>query len=148
MKFSIYLNRRVFVMQKKESSDRTVLKHKLTFGSSFSLFIFYPYFSAIKPNFYKNPLFEKTVAAQGGNITIPCRPEAAPTPDITWTRNGQQIGLDGRYSVSIDGTLHVTQVNFVDQGQYVCKANNVYGESQSATSVLVYGELKSIVNTK
>ena len=97
-------------------------------------------FTAIAPSFYKSSLSRETVTSQGGNLTIACRPEAAPTPDITWTRNGQILGGDGRTTVSMDGTLHITQLTISDQGMYMCKATNINGESQTSTRVYVYGE--------
>ncbi len=41
-------------------------------------------FSGFPPNFEKYPLQVNQFATQGGNTTIMCRPEAAPTPEITW----------------------------------------------------------------
>lgn len=73
-----------------------------------------------------------------GNLTIPCRPEAAPQPQITWSQNGGEIGYgDLRRSVLLDGTLHVTEVTSGDQGRYTCKAVNSLGEAESAVVVTV-----------
>lgn len=93
---------------------------------------------SIKPSFAKHPLPPTTVAADGGNMTIYCSPEAAPQPEITWLHNNAEVGHnDNRKQILLDGTLHVTQVNLDDQGIYTCKATNQNGEDQSSTSVTV-----------
>ena len=50
-------------------------------------------FSAFKPNFGKNPMSPETFGAIGGNVTIPCKPEAAPVATIAWKKNGMDMGL-------------------------------------------------------
>jgi len=85
-------------------------------------------------------------AAEGGNLTIRCLPEAAPQPTITWTQNGQEIGYGdggGRRMVMMDGTLRVTQVSFADQGLYTCKAENGIGSAQSQTSVSITSKFRA-----
>ena len=78
-------------------------------------------------------------------MTIKCQPEAAPTPTIEWTKNGQVIGNDDRHTVLLDGTLHVSQMTRSDQGQYTCKATNINGEGRSTTRVSVFGKYKTKV---
>lgn len=93
---------------------------------------------SIKPSFARYPLPDSLVAAQGGNLTIPCQPEAAPQPEITWLQNGQAIGYgDSRRQILIDGTLHITELTFGDQGKYTCKATNANGEDSSSTTVTI-----------
>jgi hypothetical protein len=49
---------------------------------------------ALKPSFKKRPLELETYAAEGGNITITCNPEAAPRPKFVWKKDGNVIGED------------------------------------------------------
>jgi hypothetical protein len=50
------------------------------------------YVLALKPSFKKRPLELETYAAEGGNITIICNPEAAPRPKFVWKKDGNVIG--------------------------------------------------------
>ena len=73
-------------------------------------------------------------------MTIKCQPEAAPTPEITWSQNGQVITIDDKHTVSLDGTLHIAQMTASDQGSYTCKARNQNGETEASTVVSVFGK--------
>ena len=43
---------------------------------------------SMAPSFKKHPLEIETYASEGGNVTIPCVPEAIPFPDFEWQREG------------------------------------------------------------
>lgn len=47
---------------------------------------------AFKPSFKKRPLESETYAADQGNVTIRCNPEAAPKPKYVWKKDGIVIG--------------------------------------------------------
>lgn len=47
---------------------------------------------SFKPSFKKQPLEIETYAAEDGNVTINCNPEAAPKPQFIWKKNGHVIG--------------------------------------------------------
>jgi len=49
-------------------------------------------YSALKPSFKKTPLEAETYAAEGGNVTIFCNPEAAPKPKFFWKKNNALLG--------------------------------------------------------
>ena len=44
------------------------------------------------PSFKKHPLEPETYAANQGNVTIICNPEAAPKPKFIWKKDGNIIG--------------------------------------------------------
>ena len=46
----------------------------------------------MQPSFSKFPLEKETYGSVGGNVTIPCRPEAAPKPEFEWRKDGLRIG--------------------------------------------------------
>lgn len=50
------------------------------------------YFVAFKPSFKKHPLESETYAAEHGNVTIKCNPEAAPKPQFVWKKDFNVIG--------------------------------------------------------
>ena len=81
-------------------------------------------------------------------MTIKCQPEAAPTPEITWSQNGQIINNDERHTVLLDGTLHIAQMTASDQGRYTCKAKNQNGESEASTFVSVFGKFVILCSSK
>lgn len=47
--------------------------------------------AAVVPSFYKRPVMN-ALGSVGGSVTIRCSPEAAPTPAITWSHNGTDLG--------------------------------------------------------
>lgn len=84
------------------------------------------------PSFLKYPVEKETFAAESGNVTIACRPEAAPTPTFQWVRNGQVLVPDGRrVIVQPNGYLFINGVQRIDEGRYTCKAANRYGRAES-----------------
>ena len=83
------------------------------------------------------------LAAENGNLTIPCRPEAAPSPEIVWMKNGGQLALtytngnQGGAQMLLNGYLKIVGVSQGDSGFYTCQAKNVHGSDQTTTNVVV-----------
>ena len=109
----------------------------------FLILIFFRYSSgelrvlAFAPTFAKYPLEEKTYAAEGGNVTILCKPEGAPHPEFKWRKNGQVIASGGKNIIYESGKLVIRQVNRADQGTYTCQASNEYGSAESRGKLIV-----------
>lgn len=99
---------------------------------------------SLKPSFTRTPLPMSMYGAVNGNITIPCRPEAAPTPEITWLKNGSPIGLRTGLEVLYNGDLRIKGVQMSDEGLYTCKATNVNGEASSHCALTVIREMSFI----
>lgn len=91
----------------------------------------------VKPTFAKFPLSSSMAGAVGGNITIQCRPEAAPFPEISWYRNGANLnpGTDSgsRLQLTIEGDLKIRELSSSDEGTYECRAVNELGEDRNRT---------------
>ncbi|KAL8623497.1 hypothetical protein ACOMHN_015705 [Nucella lapillus] len=88
-----------------------------------------------KPSFTKNPVHLKTTGAVGGTVTIVCNPEAAPTPTITWLKDGSPIGspeVGARIRVLSNGNVVISQLVTSDEGRYACQADNSYGADSSS----------------
>ncbi|XP_078334418.1 contactin-like isoform X2 [Crassostrea virginica] len=100
---------------------------------------------SFKPTFAKNPLSTTILAANNGNLTIPCIPEAAPVPSITWLKNGGKLALsitDGNQRGAqqlTNGYLKIVDISMADSGLYSCVAANKNGESMSTGNVTVVG---------
>lgn len=86
---------------------------------------------SLKPSFAKYPLEAETYAIEGGNVTIACRPEAAPLPHFIWRKDGQVISPTARRRILVNGYLLIQPVTREDQGRYRCTAENTYGSDSS-----------------
>ena len=95
---------------------------------------------ALKPSFKKRPLEPETFAAEGGNVTMMCNPEAAPRPKFIWKKDGNMIGGGGRRRMLDTGSLIISPVSRDDEGTYVCQASNQYGSDESRGRLIVLSE--------
>ncbi|XP_041371583.1 contactin-like [Gigantopelta aegis] len=98
---------------------------------------------AFKPSFSKHPLEVNTMASIGGNTTLLCNPEAAPSPNqFKWFKNGVDMGLNPGDTVSRvrllrNGNLFISPVAEVDMATYRCEATNEYGTDSSTGRLTV-----------
>ncbi|CAG5132278.1 unnamed protein product, partial [Candidula unifasciata] len=89
---------------------------------------------AFAPTFKNSPVASSKQGAEGGNITISCKPEAAPRPAIKWVKNGKELG-----NVQPNGDLVLSLLTKGDAGKYTCVAENVYGQANSSCVLIVQG---------
>jgi len=94
------------------------------------------FFIVLRPSFKKRPLETEILAAENGNVTIKCDPEAAPRPKFLWRKDGNIIGGGGRRRI-INGNLHINPVSREDQGLYTCIAQNALGQDESSGRLTV-----------
>ncbi|XP_044742029.1 contactin, partial [Chrysoperla carnea] len=92
---------------------------------------------SLKPSFKKFPLESETYAAEQGNVTIKCNPEAAPKPKFVWKKDNNVIGSGGRRIILPNGNLVIRPVSRDDAGIYTCSASNVYGVGESRGRLIV-----------
>ncbi|KYN31788.1 Contactin [Trachymyrmex septentrionalis] len=92
---------------------------------------------SLKPSFKKRPMESETYAAEGGNVTIVCNPEAAPRPKFIWKKDGNIIGSGGRRRILETGNLIISPVSRDDEGTYVCTATNQYGNDETRGRLIV-----------
>lgn len=99
------------------------------------LFSFYTDFS---PTLQKYPVQSHMVGALNGEIIIMCKPEAAPAPTITWTKNSINISPDGnRIKLMPNGNLQINDLSYGDAGFYTCIADNGIPPAAKSTGQLV-----------
>jgi len=91
----------------------------------------------IPPTFNKHPLDQKTYAAETGNVTLSCKPEAAPRANITWYHEGNRIGSGGKRIIYPSGSLFLSSLTGAESGQYDCEATNKYGTDRSSGQLIV-----------
>lgn len=92
---------------------------------------------SLKPSFKKRPLELESYAAEGGNITIRCNPEAAPKPKYVWKKDGSVLGSGGRRRILENGNLIISPVSRDDGGLYTCGAQNLYGSDESSGRLII-----------
>ncbi|XP_066587501.1 contactin [Prorops nasuta] len=92
---------------------------------------------SLKPSFKKRPMEPETYAAEGGNVTIACNPEAAPRPKFVWKKDGNVIGAGGRRRILEKGNLVIAPISRDDEGTYVCTATNQYGSDETRGRLIV-----------
>ncbi|XP_011135668.2 contactin [Harpegnathos saltator] len=91
---------------------------------------------SLKPSFKKRPMESETYAAEGGNVTLMCKPEAAPKPDFKWRKDKTTLGAGGRRRI-VNGNLIISPVSRDDEGTYVCVATNEYGQDETRGRLIV-----------
>ncbi|KAK3779087.1 hypothetical protein RRG08_011112 [Elysia crispata] len=87
---------------------------------------------SLAPTFSLTPVESSKQAAQGGEVTISCSPQAAPRAKIRWEKNGAEVG-----TVLPNGDLHLTDLKVADSGKYTCVAINDLGEDRSSCVLTV-----------
>ncbi|XP_019880894.2 contactin-like [Aethina tumida] len=92
---------------------------------------------AFKPSFKKRPLESETYAAEQGNVTLRCNPEAAPRPQFIWLKDGNQIASGGHRKIYENGNLLISPVSRDDEGVYTCRASNELGTDESKGRLIV-----------
>ena len=72
-------------------------------------------------------------------VTLSCKADGRPTPNVTWTKDGEQLpgGLltTHRYPLP-GGNLFFLRVEAADAGVYRCVASNAAGQAVSKDATL------------
>ena len=74
------------------------------------------------------------------SITIQCPTSGVPTPTITWTKDGEQITNDSRYTIQDDGSLLISEAVDEDSARYTCIADSIIGEDSASSEVKIVGK--------
>ncbi|XP_068610184.1 contactin-4-like [Brachionichthys hirsutus] len=92
---------------------------------------------AIAPDFSQNLLKSQTLARQGGDVLIECKPKMSPRGVISWRKGKEALRESRRVTVLDNGTLRISNVTKLDAGLYTCVARNQFGVASSSGSLLV-----------
>ncbi|XP_047234847.1 contactin-4 isoform X2 [Girardinichthys multiradiatus] len=92
---------------------------------------------AIAPDFSQNLLKAQTLARQGGDILIECKPRMSPRGVISWRKGKEALRESHRMMVLDNGSLRLSNVTKMDAGIYTCVARNQFGVASSSGSLLV-----------
>lgn len=94
------------------------------------------------------------VEAQTDNITLPCRIEGSPRPNVTWLYNKRPINAnDPRFKIlnsvephradssnALNSELRIFNVRTSDKGYYTCIADNRGGRAEAEFQLLINGD--------
>ena len=83
---------------------------------------------------------DDVTALTNTSITIQCPTSGVPTPTVTWTKDGEQISNDGRYTVQDDGSLLISRTDEDDSARYTCIADSIIGKDNASSKVQVVGK--------
>lgn len=89
---------------------------------------------AVKPVFNKEP--QDVVALTGQRVVFECVVDGEPTPNVIWRREDGKMPI-GRARILDDKSLLIDNVQTVDEGLYICDAENVVGSITSKASLVV-----------
>lgn len=92
---------------------------------------------AIAPDFSQSLLKAQTLARQGGDVLIECKPRMSPRGVISWRKGKEALRESHRVMVLDNGGLRISNVSKMDAGLYTCVARNQFGVASSAGSLLV-----------
>ena len=88
---------------------------------------------------------ERTITAVGEPAVLTCEVSRNPEASVTWTKDG--LTSIPRAQFKKNGKVLIIQdVVPEDSGVYECIAMNIFGESRTASTLIVAGTLKVIYN--
>ncbi|XP_036834633.1 hemicentin-1 isoform X2 [Oncorhynchus mykiss] len=91
----------------------------------------------VMPTIQHGPQVFSTI--EGTPISLPCRADGVPTPDITWSKRGELLNVGGlSFSLGSDGSLHITSPTGEESGEFVCTATNAAGYRSKKVQLTVY----------
>uniref|UniRef100_A0A671Z2B1 Contactin-4-like n=1 Tax=Sparus aurata TaxID=8175 RepID=A0A671Z2B1_SPAAU len=100
---------------------------------------------ASPPDFTRRPVKKSTVIQRGGEVVLECRPHASPRATISWWRGGELLKDSKRQTITVDGTLRITNISKSDGGRFTCVARNQFGTSSSTGTLMVKEPTKIII---
>ena len=83
---------------------------------------------------------DNVTALTNTSITIQCPTSGIPKPTVSWTKDGQEILIGGRYRVKDDGSLLISEADEVDNARYTCTAGSVSGKDSASSTMQVVGK--------
>lgn len=98
----------------------------------------------MKPTTWKSrPKFKSTIlnkiAVVGDLVRLQCEVDGTPEPEITWTKDSQNVIQDNNVIIVktfFKSVLKIKKARKIDQGKYSCKAFNGFGPPVEASGSL------------
>jgi roundabout axon guidance receptor 2 len=89
----------------------------------------------VKPYFLKIPLNQTILLEQTAEFA--CQVAGDPSPDILWRRHDGKMPI-GRGHILDDKSLRIEKVISLDQGIYICEAENGVGTISANATLIVH----------
>lgn len=80
-------------------------------------------------------------ALMHSSVEIICNPTGEPKPVVRWRFGAAYLQSKGRFHISSNGNLRITNVTKSDSGEYICEASNTLGKASRTGFVNVVGML-------
>ncbi|XP_026500801.2 peroxidasin [Vanessa tameamea] len=87
-------------------------------------------FQIIVPKILLRP--EDTDAFKETSVQLPCEYESEPPANVEWRKNGNRILPNDRITISLIGSLIISNINLSDAGSYECSVYNEYGRDTAS----------------
>ena len=84
---------------------------------------------------------DNVTALTNTSIAIQCATTGVPIPAVTWTKDGQELRSEGRYTIQDDGSLLISEADEEDNARYTCTADSVAGKHRASSTVQIVGTL-------
>ena len=72
----------------------------------------------------------------GSTVTLSCETFGAPKPIVKWFHGTDEL-TGNRYNITSDGSLIISDVKYIDDGDYLCNATNIFGYATAHGSLIV-----------
>ncbi|KFM64746.1 Roundabout-like protein, partial [Stegodyphus mimosarum] len=99
----------------------------------------------VKPFFVKEP--EHLTVLTNADVSFPCKVGGDPPPSVSWRRKDGKMPV-GRSQISNERSLVIKNVDIVDEGTYVCEAENSVGMISSEVTLTVHSRPNFLVKPK
>lgn len=101
---------------------------------SINPYLIFSFHFPVKPFFNKEP--QDAIALTGQRVLFECVVDGEPTPNVIWRREDGKMPI-GRARITDDKSLLIDSVQTVDEGLYICDAENVVGSISAKASLVV-----------
>jgi roundabout axon guidance receptor 2 len=89
----------------------------------------------VKPFIVKEP--KDVTALAGESAEFVCKVDGDPTPTILWSRADGRMP-HGRAHILDDRSLRIEDLEYGDEGMYICHAENVVGSLSAQAQLIVH----------
>ncbi len=98
-------------------------------------------FCSVPPSMDGAGSTEEVTVVRGNTASFICIADGAPSPTITWLRNGAVMPKDAHLSLlNQNSTLQISHARINHTGRYTCTAHNQAGDASRHFSLRVLGE--------